>query len=696
MLLLVSAISAFATGWLGYRSGRDNLTERIQAQLESLRESTAEQLKLFIDSRRAHVRTLGEDRMFIEATGRFDAAAGSIADGARLEPQRRALEAYYRANLSVDEEGGGKPVIDAYLPQSPSGTYLQYQYVVASPEPAGKRSAVADAGDGSRYSRTHAAYHGTLADVARAFDYRDLLLIDPDGNVVYSVEKEIDFGTNLLDGPFSDSGLARAFRAARAARASGFVHVEDHSFYVPSDNRPNMFMASPMYQGGELAGVVAVQLSSAPLDRIVNNGGDWEVAGLGESGKMFVIGGDRRMRTTVRPFIQDPDLWLSQIREQGTDARTIERIREEGSTILLQTAESETVLDALRGLVTVQEIAENYRGVPALAASMPLGIEGLDWALVVEMPTEEAYAPVREFGRSVLIVSTLLSILLTLLAMALSRLLTRPIRQITERVRRVSAGELDAPIRLARGDEFGELSEAVQEEVDTLRARIKEARAETSHANGLIDRLLPDGMARRLRARGAEAEDGEALHAPEPIEEVALVFARLSGYEALLAELGPVEGVRALDALVQTLDALAERSGVEKVRTVGDTYLAASGLSATHLDNDQRALGFAVEFRERIRAFAAESGHPVEVAIGVASGPVVSAVIGRTKLAFDLFGPTAIEVEALCRSAAPGAIRVSEATAARLGAGPEFAAPGSGAPGRELVDVGAESVRSAA
>lgn len=250
-LLLVSAVSAFATGWLGYRSGRDNLTERIEAQLESLREMTAEQLELFIESRRAHVRTLGADRMFIEATDRLDAAADSIADSGRLDAPRRALRAYLQANPPAAPEGGGEPVIDAYLPDRPSGTYLQYHYIVANPEPAERRSALADAGDGSRYSLTHSAYHETLAGVAEAFDYRDLLLIDPDGNVVYSVEKEIDFATNLVDGPFSDSGLARAFRAARDALRSlsdvpmlrGFADDDERLRRFLDDARLEVFAA---------------------------------------------------------------------------------------------------------------------------------------------------------------------------------------------------------------------------------------------------------------------------------------------------------------------------------------------------------------------------------------------------------------------------------------------------------------------
>ena len=289
VLLLTSAASAFATAWLGYASGRDNLAERIVLQLESLREITADRVRDFFGLKIADATVLASSDEVVGALRELSAAKDSLAGRELPDGVESDLRAWYsRVALRrvATEDVGGTPVVSAYVPDDDWGVYLQYHYLARNADDPAERPELADAGDGSRWSAVHASYHPGLRRTKEALGHYDLFLIDAEGDVVYSVDKEIDFGTNLADGPHADSGLARAWARASAAKAEGFVHFEDFSFYAPSANEPALFVATPVFDAGEPIGVLAMQLGSDRLDEIVNQDGRWEAAGLGESGEI--------------------------------------------------------------------------------------------------------------------------------------------------------------------------------------------------------------------------------------------------------------------------------------------------------------------------------------------------------------------------------------------------------------------------
>lgn len=201
-----------------------------------------------------------------------------------------------------------------------------------------------------------------LHDVAQQFvterDYYDFFLIDPDGNVRYTVEKESDYRTNLIDGPWKDSGLSYVFRHARDDAASGHVAISDFSPYPPSGNAPAMFAARAMNgPDGEFLGVLAMQLPTDRIQQIMQF-----TAGMGESGETYLVGQDFLMRS---------------------DSRFSEE-----STILRTRVDSETVRLALAGESGVR-ITEDYRGVRVLSAYTFTEVDHIRWAVLAEIDVAE-------------------------------------------------------------------------------------------------------------------------------------------------------------------------------------------------------------------------------------------------------------------------------------------------------------------
>lgn len=184
----------------------------------------------------------------------------------------------------------------------------------------------------------------------------------------------------------------------------------------------------------------------------------------------------------------------------------------------------------------------------------------------------------------------------------------------------------------------------------------EKAKAET---DALLRNILPDPIVERLKAR-----PGEPI--AERHDEASVLFADISGFVALAQRLGAAEVVSLLNRIVMAFDALAERHGVEKIKTIGDAYMAVAGLPDPAPDHARRLAAMALDMQETIRRLNQETGLSLSMRIGIASGPVLAGVIGAHKFSYDVWGDAvnlAARLEQLCE---PGRILACPACRQRL------------------------------
>ncbi len=670
MLLVVSSCSILVTAYLGYQSGKANLTDRVFNQLTSVRASKSNQIESYFQTLRNHLQTLGENPSVITAMQEFDANYKQLETAQIPPPALEKLSTYYRdeflPRLAKTEQGNS--LWEFFQPKNNISRYLQYHYIAANPQPVGKKHLLDDAKDGSGYSRIHAQYHPMFRQIIEKFGYYDLFLINSQGDVVYTVYKETDFVSNLTTGAYNESNLARLVSRVRQTKERDYARIIDFETYAPSYGAPAAFIAVPLFKGAEFLGVLAVQLPVDEINNVMTGKKNWQSDGLGKSGETYLVGQDYLMRSISRFLVEDREQYLQTLRSLGVSETTLKRIQQYNTSILEQRVETIGAKEALVGKQGIQ-IIRDYRDIPVLSSYAPLKIDELTWVILSEIDLAEAYEPIYSFERQLLISATILMLIVTVLAMSLAYWFVKPINQLIASARQVAAGQLDIMTTLQTKDEFGELARSFNEMVYSLRTQTNLIEEKNLENEQLLLSVFPAAIAKRLK-RGEK-------NIAESVANVAVLFSELTGFSKLSANLTAYEIVSILNDLVSSFDEAAEKYGMEKIKTIGDSYMAVCGLSLPYLDHDKRAIDFALEMLLIVRRYNNERGFQLNIRVGINSGSVVAGIVGRNKFIYDVWGDTINIASGLRATCPPGAVLVSEDVYRRLEDLYEFAPYGN-------------------
>ncbi len=176
--------------------------------------------------------------------------------------------------------------------------------------------------------------------------------------------------------------------------------------------------------------------------------------------------------------------------------------------------------------------------------------------------------------------------------------------------------------------------------------------AEKAKTEELLYNVLPQEVAARLKAGDAVAD---------AFTDVTVVFVDLVGFSRLAKRLSPGHLVQLLNAYFSAGDRCGDRHGLEKVKTIGDAYLAVAGGMASRDADARAAIAFARDLIGELKALSAERGIAMQARVGIHVGPVVGGVIGSRRLAYDYWGDTMNIASRLQNVAPPNGVAVSEA-----------------------------------
>lgn len=202
--------------------------------------------------------------------------------------------------------------------------------------------------------------------------------------------------------------------------------------------------------------------------------------------------------------------------------------------------------------------------------------------------------------------------------------------------------------------------------------RERQLDAEKARSDRLLLNILPLAIVDRLKSRRAQ---GRSERLADALDDVTVLFVDAVGFTVQAGKTRPDDLVEALDDLFCHFDDLADRYGLEKIKTIGDAYMAVAGVPTPRPDHADAAARMAVALLDELRESRWPSGDPIMVRVGMASGPAVAGVIGQRKFAYDLWGDTVNLASRLESHGRPGHILVSESVVVHLQGRYQFGPP---------------------
>ncbi|SFR10612.1 methyl-accepting chemotaxis protein [Poseidonocella sedimentorum] len=390
-LLIVASITGLS--YFSYQSMRSTLEEEAGSKLEGIAQ--------------LQVQTLEQMLAEIERDIQLQAGSPGVVG---------AMSAFARAYQWI-----GDPASE-----------LQQIYITDNPNGTDEKAAMTAADNGTFYDAAHRQYHPAFHGLRDAMGYQDIFLIDDEGNIIYSVSKGVDFATNLLSGPWKDTGLADVFRRANQAAPDGGSAFADFAPYGAAADLPASFIARPVFgNDGDRIGVVAFTIPTERLNSAVSS-----TAGLGESGTAFVIGGDHLYRTDTP-------------KSEVNDALTTR-------------LDADVVNRALAGEQGLGLFNDSW-GNEVYGYYAPINFGGVTWGMIVEQSTDELFAAVGKTLRVQMIQGAILLAAAIAIGIVVSRGIAMPLRRLSGSVAEISAGNYDAEVASQdRGDEIGQIASALE------------------------------------------------------------------------------------------------------------------------------------------------------------------------------------------------------------------------------------------
>ncbi|WP_417911049.1 methyl-accepting chemotaxis protein [Candidatus Electronema sp. PJ] len=270
-----------------------------------------------------------------------------------------------------------------------------------------------------------------LSKYQKAYGHYDIYLIAPDGYVFHTVKKGKSYHTNLFNGPYKDTNIARLARRVADRKEAAMV---DHAEYSADENKPVSFLGAPVMEKGELKFMVVVRITNASLQALMD-----EKTGLGDTGETFLVGADYLPRTNSRLGLKLFD------QDSKLETELVKRTFAEDKAVLVAQA-----LDYKQNVIIGTGVK--------VGLQKELGAD-FEWVLISKIHRAEALTAVTEIRNRAILIGIGILIAIAIMAWIVGGVFAKPIVSIAEVVRQVaSERDLTLNVPVASGDEVGQMA----------------------------------------------------------------------------------------------------------------------------------------------------------------------------------------------------------------------------------------------
>ncbi|CCN45208.1 putative sensor histidine kinase/response regulator [Vibrio nigripulchritudo MADA3029] len=407
LVLSITPLTLIALFFL--QSHSKDLQEQSTSHLLSVRDTKKQQLVDYFDAKESEVMGFVRSELAYNSGGRFYGLINAFSNlGETIEQSREYAQQRYI-------EGSGDQIKTSILPESDD-----YQ-------------------GSERYRLMHKRYHRRYVDLLKRSDFDDILLVDLDGNVVYSLNKHDNYGTNLGSGKYRDSNLGETFQAIKSLvkkqkDTPNITPIVMSDFALEGSEHIAWF-AAPIIQQEYLHSYALFRLPSTKLISL------FEDTAARKAIKAFLVGSDKQAR-------------VFNVTQEEIDKS------------------SEIIDRALNGQTSVRTFI-NTAGESIIAAYTSIKIQNIEWALIAERTEAEAFARIQQLEKVFVVAMLIAIILVVICSHYLSNFITSPLLKLTWSAERVSAGDLDEVMfETRRKDEIGRLAVSFQRMQRSIREKI--------------------------------------------------------------------------------------------------------------------------------------------------------------------------------------------------------------------------------
>lgn len=466
MVLLTIIIMVF----LGFTMLYSMLLKSSSSHLDEISHLKVTEVEISINSIDERLHEFINQEKVRYAAEEFSSAFSDLKGGHSALPEMSQLstelQLYYENELAPLAPFTGNNIIN-YFSNSDLTKIAQYTYIYLNPKPIGEKDKFIFEEDFTSYSRAHGSYHTYFENFRTKIGAKDLLLVNPvSGDVVYTVNKNIDFGTNLFDGPFKNETASLAFRRAVSSLRARTSFV-DYANYPAAFDEQVAFISIPLFFFDELTIIVILEFGTELLDNILYD--DYTITRSG-SLTYDIIGEDLRLRNNPEPYIQNREDYITSLKRKAgkKDLDEISKYEQAGSLSLYTRYDlkyKELVADD--GNVELKD----YNSKNVLAHISTFDFFGTDYKLVTKIDRTDALLnyvdQMAVFGMLILV----LLVIVFLIGRSFGKSLTQRIKNLLGALEELFNGEKSRNLKKGSSDEFGQTIEAF----NMLRKRINNA-----------------------------------------------------------------------------------------------------------------------------------------------------------------------------------------------------------------------------
>jgi len=547
---LITVALAFTSLAISYTAGNQSslaLEKITLKELVAIRELTSQGIQDYFVGIKGVAQITSSDPRVVEATKAFRTGFTQYTSEAAGLPnstkQKAELKKYYDTQYGKEFQRLNKEVLNtgALLSQLNDNTVtMQYQYIANNTHPLGNKELLDGVtSDNTAYSRTHNAFHPHTREFLYHYGFYDVFIADIDtGNIIYSVYKELDFATSLMNGPYANSGIGEAFKKAASANNPEYTYLTDFDTYQPSYNAPATFISSPIYDGVNKIGVLIIQMPINKINEIMTHHEKWEQSGLGLSGETLLVSKDGNTRSQLRGVIEDLEGFTTLLRDKKlANTATIERIEKTETNIGIFNISNPAIDQAASGDSGKMHYIK-YTGEEVLSAYAPVKVLDQEWVILSEMDLAEALIPTKSLLKKInttAFITALIAIALSMGAVfVFAKILMKPLQHMIELVRDLATGDGNLCTRLENKseDETGILSGLINEFMAKIQGLVSSISIEAKSLNDIastMESIASDN------ARGAEQQQITSQQVNQSIGEMSLAASE-SAESATLAE----------------------------------------------------------------------------------------------------------------------------------------------------------------